>query len=84
MVHVTAGDALHGDIRVRAPALLLRSTGVCSSTLQVVGVCAAPGAVVGGDAGAGGGSGAQSCHTGTGHCAEFESLVDACVFVCMC
>lgn len=76
VVHVTAGDALHGDVGVRAPALLLRSTGVRSSALQVVGVCAAPGAVVGGDAGAGGGSGAQSRHTGTGHCEELESLFD--------
>lgn len=42
VVHVIAGDALHGDVSVRAPALLLRATGVRSATLQVVGVCAAP------------------------------------------
>lgn len=76
VVHVAAGDALHGDVGVRAPALLLRATGVRSAALQVVSVCAAPRAVVGGDAGAGGGSGAQSCHTGAGHCEESESLVD--------
>lgn len=42
VVHVTAGDALHGDVGVRAPALLLCATGVRSAALQVVGVCAAP------------------------------------------
>lgn len=67
MVRVTAGDALHGDVGVRAPALLLRATGVRSAALLVIGVCTAPGTVVGGDAGAGGGSGAQSGHTGAGH-----------------
>lgn len=76
VVHVTAGDALHGDVGVRAPALLLRATGVRSAALLVVGVCAAPGAIVGGDAGAGGGSGAQSGHTGAGHWEKLESLVD--------
>lgn len=70
VVHVTAGDAVHGDVGVRAPALLLRATGVCSAALQVVCVRTAPGAIVGGDAGAGGGPGAQSGHTGAGHWEE--------------
>lgn len=54
LVHVAVGNTLHGDVGVRAPALLLGATRVRSATLQLVGVRAAPGAIEGRDAGAGG------------------------------
>lgn len=67
LVHVTVRNTLHGDVGVWAPALLLGAVWVCSATLQLVGVCAAPRAIPGRDAGAGGRPWPQSGHAGAGH-----------------
>lgn len=67
LVHVTVRNTLHGVVGVRASALLLGAAWVCSATLQLVGVRAAPRAIEGRDAGAGGRPWPQSGHAGAGH-----------------